>query len=99
MISILIVEDHRVVAEALAAYLEADPELDVVGIAGTVAEAVAQADERRPRLVLLDWRLSDGTGADAASRIRATQPEAILLFLSAEDSDEAGLAGIETGAH
>jgi DNA-binding NarL/FixJ family response regulator len=98
MIGVAIVEDHRVVAEALAAFLRSDPEIEVRGIAGTVAEATAVCAETRPDLVLLDWRLTDGTGAEAAAAIRAVLPEAVFLFLSAEDSDEAVLAAVEAGA-
>jgi DNA-binding NarL/FixJ family response regulator len=96
--TVLVVDDHRVVAEALASYLGTDPELSVVGIAGGVDEAVERCAELRPDVVLLDWRLAGGTGADAAVRMRAARPELVILFLSAEDSDDAVLAAVEVGA-
>jgi DNA-binding NarL/FixJ family response regulator len=46
----------------------------------------------------VDFRLPDGTGADAAVRIREHRPEAAVIFLSADDSDQAMLAAIEAGA-
>ena len=97
-ISILIVEDHQVVAEALAALLSAEPDLTVLGITGTVAEAVASAAALAPDVVLLDWRLSDGTGDEAATRILSARPEAAIVFLSADDSEETMFAALEAGA-
>jgi DNA-binding NarL/FixJ family response regulator len=97
-ISILIVEDHRVVAEALASLLSAEPDLEVRGIAGTVKEAVASAAHLAPDVVLLDWRLSDGTGGEAATGIQAVLPEAAIVFLSADDSEETMFAALEAGA-
>jgi DNA-binding NarL/FixJ family response regulator len=98
-ITVLIVEDHQVVAEALASLLSAEPDLVVLGSAGTVKEAVASASALVPDVVLLDWRLSDGTGAEAAIGIRAGAPASAILFLSADDSEETMLAALEAGAN
>jgi len=97
-ISVLVVEDHRVVAEALAALLSAELDLEVRGIAGSVKEAVAAAAALLPEVVLLDWRLPDGTGAEAAIGIHSKAPDAAILFLSADDSEETMLAALEAGA-
>ena len=91
-------DDHRVVAEALAALLGLEADLEVIGIAETVREAVHGADASSPDVVLLDWRLPDGTGADAAAAIRARHPDAALLFLSADDSTDALLDAVSAGA-
>ena len=66
-IRVLIVEDHQVVAEGLGALLNDQPDMTVVGNIGSVTEAIALAAELSPDVVILDFRLTDGTGADAAS--------------------------------
>jgi DNA-binding NarL/FixJ family response regulator len=97
-ICVLIVEDHRVVAEGLAALINHQADMKVVGEASSVAEAVALATQLGPDVVLLDFRLPDGTGAEAASGIRETRPEAKLIFLTREDSDAARFAAVQSGA-
>jgi DNA-binding NarL/FixJ family response regulator len=95
---VLIVEDHQVVADGLAALINDQKDMKVVGKAGTVADSVAQAAELKPDLVLVDFRLTDGTGADAATAIRQMRPETKLIFLTREDSDAARFAALEAGA-
>jgi DNA-binding NarL/FixJ family response regulator len=95
---VMIVEDHRVVAEGLAALIDSQGDLKVVGNVGTVADAGDQAAELRPDVVLLDFRLPDGTGADAASIIRDVWPAAKMIFLTREDSDAARFAAVQAGA-
>jgi len=95
---VLIVEDHQVVAEGLAALINDQKDMKVVGQAGTVAESVGLAAELKPDLVLIDFRLTDGTGADAATAIRQLRPETKLIFLTREDSDAARFAALEAGA-
>jgi DNA-binding NarL/FixJ family response regulator len=97
-IRVLIVEDHPVVAEGLSAMLEDDPDLAVVGCVGSVAGVVAVMGETPADVAVIDFRLPDGTGADAADRIRARSPSTGIVFLSAEGSDELLLAAIEAGA-
>jgi len=95
---VLIVEDHQVVADGLAALINDQRDMTVVGQAGSVAEAVARAAELRPDVVLMDFRLTDGTGADAGLGIRKVRPESKLIFLTREDSDAARFAALESGA-
>jgi two-component system, NarL family, response regulator DevR len=95
---VLIVEDHQVVAEGLAALINDQKDMQVIGQAGTVADSIAQAAELKPDLVLVDFRLTDGTGADAATAIRQMRPETKLIFLTREDGDAARFAALEAGA-
>jgi RNA polymerase sigma factor (sigma-70 family) len=95
---VLIVEDHQVVAEGLAALINDQEDMKVVGSAGSVADAIARTLELQPDLVLVDFRLTDGTGADAAGSIRELRPETRLIFLTREDSDAARIAALESGA-
>ncbi|MDX3228308.1 response regulator transcription factor [Streptomyces sp. ME19-01-6] len=95
---VLIVEDHRVVAEGLWALLAEYSDLTVVGWADSVAEVVPMAKELGPDVALVDFRLPDGTGADAAAAIRAQDPSTAIVILSADASDSALLAAVEAGA-
>jgi DNA-binding NarL/FixJ family response regulator len=97
-IRILIVEDHQVVADGLSALLNDQPDMTVVGKAASVVESVARAQELKPDIALVDFRLTDGTGADAGLGIRQVRPETKLIFLTREDSDAARFAAIEAGA-
>jgi DNA-binding NarL/FixJ family response regulator len=97
-IRVLIVEDHRVVAEGLAALINHQNDMKVVGEAGSVAETFSAAAELGPDVVLLDFRLPDGTGAEAAAAIREVRPEAKLIFLTREDNDAARFAAVQSGA-
>ena len=95
---VLIVEDHQVVADGLSALLNDQPDMKVVGSAASVVDAVARAQELKPEVVLVDFRLIDGTGADAGIAIRQVRPDTKLIFLTREDSDAARFAAIEAGA-
>jgi RNA polymerase sigma factor (sigma-70 family) len=95
---VLIVEDHQVVAEGLAALINDQADMKVIGSAGSVQDSIAKAVELKPDLVLIDFRLTDGTGADAATAIRQLRPETKLIFLTREDSDAARIAALESGA-
>ena len=95
---VLIVEDHRVVAEGLAALINHQGDMRVVGQVGTVAESAAAAAELSPDVVLLDFRLPDGSAPDAAASIRAIRPATKIIFLTREDSDAARFAAVQAGA-
>ena len=95
---VLIIEDHQVVAEGLAALINDQKDMTVVGHTGSVAESIARTAELKPDLVLIDFRLTDGTGADAAAGIRQLRPDTKVIFLTREDSDAARFAALEAGA-
>jgi DNA-binding NarL/FixJ family response regulator len=97
-ITVLIVEDHRLMVEGLASLLGDVPGLRVAGIAGTVEEAVDKARELQPQVVLMDFRLPDGNGAEATARIRRDNRDVAVLFLSADVSDNAMLLAVDAGA-
>ena len=95
---VLIVEDHRVVAEGLAALINDQDDMTVVGNVGTVAEVFPAAEKLNPEVVLLDFRLPDGTGPDAAAAVRSIRPAAKMIFLTREDTDAARFAAVQSGA-
>jgi DNA-binding NarL/FixJ family response regulator len=95
---VLIVEDHRLVAEGLEVLLAAHLDIAVVGCAASVAEAVQLSAEAQPGVVLMDFRLPDGTGAAAAAAIRKQQPDVAVVFISSDESQDALLAAVRAGA-
>ena len=96
--TVLVVEDHRLMQEGLSALLGEVDDIKVVGMVGTVEEAVSAAASTLPHVVLMDFRLPDGDGAQAAERIRREHPEVAVLFLSADVSDEAMMRAVDAGA-
>jgi DNA-binding NarL/FixJ family response regulator len=97
-IRVLVVEDHRILAEGLVALLHRRPDFEVLGWTANVREAIAMTDEGKPHVVLMDSRLADGTGAEAAIGIHRRHPEVAIVFLSVDDSYDAMLAAMEAGA-
>jgi DNA-binding NarL/FixJ family response regulator len=96
-IRVLLVDDHQLLTSALSQTLALEPDIDVVGSAGTVAEAKDLA-RAKPDVVLMDYRLPDGTGADAARAIKGRWPAARVLMLTALADDETILESIQAGA-
>ena len=74
------------------------PHFLVLGEAGTVAEAVAQARQCAPDVVLMDVRLPDGSGTEACRQIRSERPDARVLMLTSYSDEEAVIASIMAGA-
>jgi len=97
-IRVLVVEGHRLLAEGLAALIDGQADMKVVGNVGTVAECIPAAAELNPDVVLLDFRLPDGTGPDAAAAIRSIRPGAKMIFLTREDTEAARFAAVQSGA-
>ena len=97
-LSLLIVDDHEVVRQGLAALLGRRTEFHVVAEAGTVAGAVAAARKFRPDLVVMDVRLPDGSGIEACREIRADMPDTRVVMLTSYPDEEAVLSAIIAGA-
>jgi two-component system response regulator DevR len=97
-IRVLVVDDHEVVRIGLRRLLEGTAGIQVVGEAGTAAEAVARAAQLAPDVVVLDVRLPDGSGVEACREIRANRPETAVLMLTSYGDDEALFQSILAGA-
>jgi DNA-binding NarL/FixJ family response regulator len=97
-IRIVVVDDHMLVREGLVSLLDPQPDLQVVGQAGSVREAITVAQDLRPDVVLMDFTLPDGTGEEATRAILATLPATKIVFLTVHDDDERLFAAIAAGA-
>jgi two-component system, NarL family, nitrate/nitrite response regulator NarL len=97
-VRVLVVQDHPLLASAIARILEGESDLTACGIARTGAEAVVVALRGKAAVVLIDFQLPDMSGPAAAAMIRAQIPDAAIVFHSAEDSETALLDAIDAGA-
>ena len=95
---ILVVDDHEVVRQGLVALLDRREGFQVVAEAGTVAEAIEQAQRVRPDIVVMDVRLPDGSGIEACREIRAELPDTRIVMLTSFPDEEAVLSAIVAGA-
>jgi len=98
MVTVFLVDDHEVVRRGLIDLLSADPELDVIGQAGSVAQAMAQIPALRPDVAVLDVRLPDGNGIELCRDLLSRLPDLRCLMLTSFTSDEAMLDAILAGA-
>ncbi|GAB6984775.1 response regulator transcription factor [Nocardioides pyridinolyticus] len=96
--TVLLVDDHELIRNGLAAVLDLEPDLDVVGTADGVGTALAAVDELRPDVVIADLQLPDGTGLDIVRSIRRTDDRIGLVVLTMHSGDEQILAAMEAGA-
>lgn len=97
-VRILIVDDHEVVRTGLRTLLSRKPGLDVVGEAGSVATAIAEAARVSPDVVIMDIRLPDGSGVEACRELRGADPATKVIMLTSYADEEAVLASIVAGA-
>ena len=95
---VLVVQDHPLLASAIARVLDNETDLTVCGVARRGDEAAILAALEKPTVVLMDFRLPDVSGPVAAAKIRAAVPGAAIVFHSAEESEDALLDAIDAGA-
>jgi two-component system, NarL family, response regulator DevR len=98
LVKVFLVDDHEVVRRGLIDLLGADPELDVVGEAGSVAEAMVRIPATNPDVAVLDVRLPDGNGIELCRGLLSRMPDLRCLILTSYTSDEAMLDAILAGA-
>jgi DNA-binding NarL/FixJ family response regulator len=94
---VLVVDDHDLVAESLVRALGAEPDLLVVGQADSVKSAVSAAERLGPDIVVLDYGLPDGTGADAARAMRDQHVDIEIVMLTGMSSGATLAAALEAG--
>lgn len=98
MIDIVLVDDHLIVREGLRGMLSAEPDMRVVGEAGSGPEAVALVAVRSPTVVLMDLRMTGGDGVTATTEISARHPHVQVVVLTTYDTDADILRAVEAGA-
>ena len=86
--NLILIDDDLLVTTALKIILEADPELHVIATGTSGAEAIMLYDIHRPDLLLLDIRMKDMSGLDAAQQILQKHPSARILLLTTFSDDE-----------
>ena len=96
-LTVAIVEDHAMVAQGLAAAISVEPDLEVVGTAGTLEKGLALVHRHRPDVVLMDYRLPDGDGVTGAAAVKDASPRTQVVMLTAVGGRDVLTRAIETG--
>lgn len=96
--NLIIVDDHILFREGLASIIRSEPDMTITGMAGSVKEAVDLARVLKPDIVLMDFSLPDGTGADATRMILEEHSNCKIVFLTMSEEDENLFDAIRSGA-
>jgi DNA-binding NarL/FixJ family response regulator len=97
-ISIVLVDDHELIRQGLRRAFERTGDFTVVGEAGSVAEALRIVAEHTPNVVIFDVRLPDGSGLDAARKVREGNPTMGIVVLTMYAGDDQLFGALEAGA-
>ena len=97
-ISVFVLDDHEIVRQGARALLEAEPDIRVVGEAGTASAALTAIVALRPDVAVLDVRLPDGDGVSVCREVRARLPGVACLMFTSFSDDQALLDSILAGA-
>ncbi|AVQ99777.1 response regulator [Oceanobacillus sp. M65] len=98
MISVLFADDHEMVRIGVTAYLSAQPDIDVIAEAADGGDAVSQALELRPDIILMDLVMKEMDGIEATRQIIAQWPEAKIIIVTSFLDDEKVYPALEAGA-
>jgi two-component system, NarL family, response regulator DevR len=98
MVKVFLVDDHEVVRRGLADLLGDDPDLSVIGEAGSVAQALARIPALRPDVAVLDVRLPDGSGIELCRELLSRMPDLRCLMLTSYTDEQAMLDAVLAGA-
>ncbi|MBI3689714.1 MAG: response regulator transcription factor, partial [Mycolicibacterium aromaticivorans] len=98
MVKVFLVDDHEVVRRGLIDLLSADPDLEIVGEAGSVAQAMARIPAAKPDVAVLDVQLPDGNGVELCRDLLSVLSDLRCLMLTSYTSDEAMLDAVLAGA-
>jgi DNA-binding NarL/FixJ family response regulator len=97
-IRVFLLDDHEVVRRGVRDLLNDEPDIEVIGEAGTVEQALVRVPALRPQVAVLDVRLPDGDGVTVCRELRSRMPELTCLMLTSFDDEEALLDSIMAGA-
>ncbi|HWS48035.1 MAG TPA: response regulator transcription factor, partial [Acidimicrobiia bacterium] len=98
-IRVLVVDDHELFRHALLEVLRGEADLDVVGEAGDGLDAIEQAAELQPDIILMDVRMPGASGIEATRRIRASQPATKIVMLTVSEDEDDLYASVRAGAN
>ncbi|MEV0146061.1 MULTISPECIES: response regulator transcription factor [unclassified Nonomuraea] len=98
MIRVFLVDDHEVVRRGVAALLESEDDIEVIGEAGTAESAIARIPALKPDVAVLDVRLPDGSGVDVCREVRSRMPGLACLMLTSYADDDALFDAVMAGA-
>lgn len=98
LIRILSVDDHLLIREGIAAILEGEPDMKLVGEATNGVEAIESFRRHRPDVTLMDLRMPDMSGTEAIARIRSEFPDARIIVLTSYAGDAQALGALNAGA-
>src|SRR5688572_9747267 len=98
-INIVLADDHVLVRNGIKAMLESEPDIKVIGEAGNGAEALERAKNLRPDILVLDIRMPEMSGLEAAAKLHAYAPSTKAVILSMHDSDDYVLQALDSGAY
>ncbi|MER6331967.1 response regulator [Streptomyces sp. NPDC014983] len=97
-IRVVLMDDHEVVRRGVRDLLNDEPDIEVVGEAGSAEQALVRIPALRPHVAVLDVRLPDGDGVSVCRELRSRVPELACLMLTSFDDEEALLDAIMAGA-
>jgi DNA-binding NarL/FixJ family response regulator len=98
-INIVLADDHVLVRNGIKAMLESDSQIEVVGEASNGVEALATSRALRPDIVVLDIRMPEMNGLEAAAKLKDYAPDTKAVILSMHDSEEYVLQALDAGAY
>jgi two-component system, NarL family, response regulator DegU len=98
-INIVLADDHVLVRKGMKAMLESEPDILVVGEAGNGAEALESAKVLKPDILVLDIRMPEMTGLEAAAKLNDYAPSTKAVILSMHDSEDYVLQALDSGAY
>lgn len=97
-ISILLVDDHAVVRQGVKTFLETQPDITVVGEAGSGEEAIRLAAQSIPDVILMDLIMPDMDGVETTRRVKQISPRSQIVFLTSYHEDEHIFPALKAGA-
>ena len=97
-IRVFLLDDHEVVRRGVADLLESAGDIEIVGEAGTAAQAMARVPALNPQVAVVDVQLPDGNGVTVCRDLRSDFPDLKCLMLTSFEDDEALLDAIVAGA-
>jgi DNA-binding NarL/FixJ family response regulator len=98
MTSVMLVDDHHLVRQAVGRAVDSEPDLDVVAHAGTLAEGISLLRRERPDVVVVDVSLPDGNGIELVRAARELSPAIGIVVLTMHGDDDTLLRALEAGA-